>query len=145
MVPAPSEKALVERVQTRFLKFLSGRCGVEPASLDLPSIESLHHLADICTFQNLLHAGEASNFFRITENSRRSRCTYDPLTLGTNDIVNRFQFQGTLLHSILCRNKSPRISVVTSLPARAVSSGTFRMHSHSNVRLPCVLACRLLP
>ena len=82
------EKALLERVQTRFLKFLSRRCGVEPASLTLPSIESLHRLADIHTFQSLVRNGEAANFFRITENSRRSRCTYDPITLGTNDTVN---------------------------------------------------------
>ena len=82
------EKKLLERVQTRFLKFVARRCRIDVCAIQLPSIESLDRAADIRIFNNMVVTGEASNFFRITVNNRRSRLTYDPLAVPPNDVIN---------------------------------------------------------
>ena len=82
------EKVLLEKVQRRFLKFVARRCGVDPSSFSLPTIESLHRQADLRTFQKMVRTGEAAEFFRVTVNNRRSQCTYDPIAIANSDVVN---------------------------------------------------------
>ena len=70
------DKASLESVQKRLLRFVVQRCKVDISQLSLQTVESSHTQVDFNTFHRIVRSGKTSHFFRVSENVRRTRRIY---------------------------------------------------------------------
>ena len=95
--------AMLEGVQSKFLKRLRWRCNLSGANIKLPSITDLFYKQNIATLKQLKNAGLIANFFNVRHNRLRSGCTITPKEVARTELINNI-FAWRLTRLVLVKN-----------------------------------------
>lgn len=79
---------LLQRVQDRFVKRVSNRCGLEMSHVNLPSIRVYQEQADYRALRFLSRAKALDKYFVLRRNVLRSGVTVSPPEVATLNVVN---------------------------------------------------------
>lgn len=81
-------RALLQRVQDRFLKRVCKKCNVPRSRAILPSVTEYQRNTDASILRYIIFSGKLSEYFTVMTNNRRSRCTIHPHEVARVDVVN---------------------------------------------------------